>query len=138
MNKTQLRKQLGASRSLRPLPKTVLKVEHPLPSPVQDANGLWSQEIHVYPSKRDVVPDATVEARFRQPYLFARYDVVREDPRQALMFRELFGSEGSRNSDRFRMGLVELPRRTWIRLVFVGVNPPKPIKIKLTPYFKHD
>lgn len=118
------------------VPKVVLDVKRPLPASMQNADGLWIQEIHVHPSKPDAVPDATVEILFHAPYLAGSYEVV-SDNSQGLILSELFGVEGTHSSDHFRMGLVELPRTTWIRLVFTGHSAPIPREIRLSPYFKH-
>ncbi len=118
-------------------PKVILTVAMPLPAPSQEPDGTWTQEIHVQPSRPDNVADATVEISFHQPYRTGAYEVVRNNPAQALLLRELFGVEGRSNSSRFRMGLVELPRGTWLRFTFNGATPPRPYEIKLTPYLKY-
>ncbi len=118
-------------------PRVTLNVAMPLPAPTQNSDGTWTQEIHVHPSGSDDVPDATVEILFHDLYQTGIYEVVRNNPTQALFIRELFGIEGHSNSSVFRMGLVELPRGTWLRFAFRGVIPPKPHEIRLTPYFKY-
>lgn len=75
-------------------PKATLKVAMPLPPPTQNPGGTWTQEIHVHPSRPDNVPDATVEIIFHDPYQTGTYEVIRNNPTQALIIRELFGSRG--------------------------------------------
>jgi hypothetical protein len=118
-------------------PKVILDVPLPLPVPYQTPDGLWVQELHARPSKAEPVFDATVEVHFLAPYLKASYSVESTNPGQAIILRELFGVEGSLNSTRFRMGLVELPRGAWIRIQFIASDPPTPQEVRLTPYFKH-
>jgi hypothetical protein len=117
-------------------PKVTLTVAMPLPKPKQRPDGSWTQEIEVHPTKPDTVPNATVEISFDEPYLTGAYEVVRVNPTQSLFIQELFGVKGRNNSSRFRMGLVELPRGTWLRFIFTGNSAPIPREIRLTPYFK--
>jgi hypothetical protein len=117
-------------------PRVVLDVKLPLPAPVKDQRGLWVQTIDVRPSQDAPVPRATVEVVFDSPYELAEYEVVRQDPAQALLLQELFGAEGRHAAAHFRMGLAELPRGTWIRLRFFGRIAPLPREIKLHPYLK--
>jgi hypothetical protein len=129
---------LASGPELEPIvvpPKITLVVAAPLPAPVQEPDGTWTREIHVRPSRAETVPDATVEVIFQTAYRTASYEVVGSG--QAMILRELFGVEGTTNSSHFRMGLVELPRGTWLRLSFHGVTPPEPRQIRLTPYFKY-
>lgn len=117
-------------------PKVALKVAT-LPEPTQNPDGTWTQEIHVHPSRPDNVPGATVEIIFHDAYQTGTYTVVPNNPTQALMTCELFGVEERGDSGVFRMGLVELPRGTWLRFTFRGATAPKPREIRLTPYFKY-
>jgi hypothetical protein len=117
-------------------PRVVLNVELPLPEPVRDLQGMWIQTIDVRPSQDAPVRDATVEVIFDSQYDDAVYEVVRRNPSRALMLQELFGAEGRHAAARFRMGLVELPPGTWIRLRFQGHVAPVPREIKLHPYLK--
>lgn len=118
-------------------PKITISVAMPLPAPTENGDGTWTQEIHVYPSMADNVPDATVEILFDDLYQAGSYEVVRKNPAQAMFIRELFGTEGYSKSSVFRMGLVELPRGTWLRFTFRGVTPPRPREIRVTPYLKY-
>jgi len=118
-------------------PKATLDVVMPLPAPTQNSDGTWTQEIQVHPSRPDIVPDATVEFIFHAPYQTGSYEVVPNNPTQALIIRELFGVEGRSDSSVFRMGLAELPRGTWLRFMFRGVTSPKPREILLAPYLKY-
>jgi hypothetical protein len=117
-------------------PKVTLEVAMPLPEPTKRPDGSWSQEIQVHPTRPDNVPNATVEIKFHEPYRTGAYEVVRTNPTQAMFIQELFGVEGRNSSNQFRMGLVELPRGTWLRFVFTGNTAPRPSEIRLTPYFK--
>jgi hypothetical protein len=117
-------------------PKTTLEMAT-LPVPTQNSDGTWTQEIHVHPSRPDNVPDVTVEIIFRDAYQTGIYEVVANNATQALIIRELFGVEGRGDSSVFRMGLVELPRGTWLRFTFRGATQPKPREIRLNPYFKY-
>lgn len=103
----------------------------PFPEPVRSSDGTWTQEIHVCPSRPDNLPDATVEIILDDPYLTGTYDVVRDNPAQALVIRELFGAEGCSNSRVFRMGLVDFRGERGCASSLVEQRPRNPLRYRL-------
>ena len=116
-------------------PPVTLAVQTPLPEPARDpGTGVWTQEIDIKPSRRDAVPDVFVEVEFDRPYREGKYEVMQEIATAAISLQERFGTKGATDSKVFTMGLVELPRRAWIRLTFKSKERLTPIRMGLNPF----